>query len=135
MTLDEFKRMVEADFGPTAAGMLSELVETVGNLMANSKTDLSSAVYNAAQEMRDTLADLQRLGDDDLADEDTAEFDEELDDEIEGDDCCDGCLTSGRACSQTCPACGAVLCADCAAENEGRCAACVSNAEEEEGAG
>jgi hypothetical protein len=134
MTLDEFKRMVEADFGPTDSGMLGELIETVGNMIANGKTDLSSAVYNAAQEMRDTLADLQSLGDEDLGDEDTDEFDEALDDEEAkgGDDCCDNCLTSGVDCAQTCPSCGAVLCPECAVENEGRCANCGNNAVDED---
>ncbi len=124
MTLEEFKRTIEADFGPTDSGMLGELVETVANRVADGKTDLSNAIYNAAQEMRDTLADIQNLGDADLDDGDTDEFDVALDDE-EGDDCCDNCMTSGLACSQTCPDCGAVLCAECAAENDGYCSECA----------
>lgn len=130
MTLEEFKRMIEDDFGPTDSGMLGELVETVANMVAAGKTDLSTAIYNAAQEMRDTLADIQNLGDADLDDEDTDEFDEALDEA--GDDCCDNCMTSGIACSQTCPDCGAVLCAECAAENDGYCGECANDNEDEE---
>lgn len=131
LTFEEFKRLIETDFGPTDGGILGELVDTVEHLVAGG-SDLSSAIYNAAQEMRDTLADIQSLGSEDLDDEDTDEFDEARDEEAGGDDCCDNCYTSGVDCSQTCPDCGAVLCADCAAENDGRCAKCVGAAEEEE---
>jgi hypothetical protein len=131
MTFEEFKRLIETDFGPADGGILGELVDTVENMVAGG-SDLSSAITNAAQEMRDTLADIQSLGSEDLDDEDTDEFDETLDEEAGGDDCCDNCLTSGVDCSQTCPDCGAVLCADCAAENEGLCAKCTGAAEEEE---
>jgi hypothetical protein len=118
LTFEEFKRLIETDFGPTDGGMLGELVDPVENMVAGG-SDLSSAITNAAQEMRDTLASIQGLGD------------EEIDDEEEGgDDCCDNCYTSGVDCSQTCPECGAVLCAECAAEDDGRCAQCVGNGEE-----
>ena len=126
MTFEEFKRLIEADFGPTDSGMLRELVDTVENMVAGGGSDLATAITNAAQEMRDTLADIQSLGSEDLDDEDTDEFDEALDEE-EGDDCCDNCMTSGIACSQTCPDCGKTLCAECAADNEGRCSECASN--------
>jgi hypothetical protein len=129
MTFEEFKRLIEADFGPTDSGMLGELVATIENMVAGGGSDLASAIYNAAQEMRDTLADIQSLGSEDLDDEDTDEFNEVLD-EVEGDDCCDNCMTSGIACSQTCLDCGKTLCAECAAENEGRCSDCASNADD-----
>jgi|WetSurMetagenome_2_1015567.scaffolds.fasta_scaffold24176_2 hypothetical protein len=128
MTFEEFKRLIEADFGPTDSGMLGELVDTVENMVAGGGSDLATAITNAAQEMRDTLADIQRLGSEDLDDEDTDEFDEALDEE-EGDDCCDNCMTSGIACPQTCPDCGKTLCAACAADNEGRCSECSSSAD------
>ncbi len=131
MTFEEFKRLIEADFGPTDSGMLGELIDTVEKMVTGDSSDLASAITNAAQEMRDTLSDIQSLGSEDIDAEDTDEFDEVLDDEA-GDDCCDNCMTSGIDCSQTCPGCGAVLCADCAAENEGLCAECVNNADEEE---
>ena len=47
MTRDEFKRMVEADFGPTDSGMLGELVATVANRVMDG-SDLSSASDNPA---------------------------------------------------------------------------------------
>lgn len=128
MTFEEFKRLIEADFGPTDSGMLRELVDTVENMVAGGGSDLTTAITNAAQEMRDTLADIQSLTSEDIDDEDTDEFDEALDEE-EGDDCCDNCMTSGIACSQTCPDCGKTLCAECAADNEGCCSECASNAD------
>ena len=108
--------------------MLGELIDTVENMVAGGGSDLASAITNVAQEMRDTLADIQSLDSEDIDDEDTDEFDEALDEE-EGDDCCDNSMTSGIACSQTCPDCGKTLCAECAADNEGRCSECASNAE------
>jgi len=57
--------------------------------------------------------------------------DEAADDEEAGDDLCDNCFAAGVACDQTC-ACGKTLCADCAAENDGRCGGCAAKADEEE---
>lgn len=135
MTLDEFKRLIESDFGPTDAGLLGELVAIVENMVAGG-SELMSAIYNAAQEMRDTLAEIQRLGDDDLGDDLTDEFDAALaaaldTEDGEGDDMCDNCYTSGVAVSQTCPICGRTLCADCAAENDGRCGECVTKTDDD----
>ena len=128
MTLDEFKRLIESDFGPADAGMLGELVATIENMMKGG-SDLSSAIYNSAQEMRDTLADIQKIHDDDLADDLTDEFDAALEDESEdsdADDVCDNCFAAGVPISQTCPECGRTLCADCAAEDDGLCGACAA---------
>lgn len=131
MTLDEFKRLIESDFGPADAGMLGELVATVENLVMGG-SDLSSAIHNAAQEMCDTLAEIQNLRDDDLSDDLTDEFDAALEDEGgDADDVCDNCYASGVAVSQTCPECGRTLCADCAAENDGLCGDCAAKADDE----
>ncbi|HSD82216.1 MAG TPA: hypothetical protein VLG46_00055, partial [Anaerolineae bacterium] len=126
MTWDEFKRTIEDDFGPIDSGMRGELVEMAGNMMAEGKTPLSVAVYHTAPELRDTRRDIQRLGagDLDLDEEGLAE----IEGEAAGDDGCDNCMSSDVACSQTCPGCGAVLCPECAVENEGRCANCDNNA-------
>ena len=126
MTLDEFKRMIESNFGRADAGMLGELVATVEN-MVEGGSDLSSAIYNAAQEMRDTLAKIQTLCGDDHADD--LEDDDEGEDS-DADDVCDNCHTAGVPISQTCPECGRTLCADCAAEDDGLCGACAAEGEE-----
>ena len=129
MTLDEFKRMIEGDFGPADAGMLGELVATVEN-MVEGGSDLSSAIYNAAQETRDTLSNIQNLRKDDLDDDLTDEFDAALDDEDSDDDVCDNCYAAGVSISQTCPECGRTLCAGCAAEDDGLCGACAAERDE-----
>ena len=123
MTLDAFKHLIEEHYGPLDnIGMLGELVATVENMMKGG-SNLLPAVYNAAQEMRDTLASIQQISADDLEEDDEGE-------DSDGDDVCDNCHAAGVSISQTCPECGKTLCAECAAENEGFCGDCEAEREE-----
>ncbi len=119
-----FKRLVEDNFGPADTGLLGEFVSTVEGLVQGGR-DLFAAVYDTAQEMHDTLLDLQHLR------EDFADPDDD-DDELEGDDLCDNCQNSGVLVEQTCPLCGKTLCTECAALNDGYCAECASEDDEDD---
>lgn len=119
-----FKRLVEENFGPTDAGLLGEFVSSVESLVQGGR-DLFTAVYDTAQEMRDTLLDLQHLRED-FADVDP---DDDDDERIE-DDLCDNCQSSGVMVEQTCPLCGKTLCAECAVLNDGYCAECAGEDED-----
>lgn len=48
------------------------------------------------------------------------------DDEESGGDVCDSCRSSDVLVSQTCPACGKTLCAECAADYDGLCGDCAA---------
>ena len=119
-----FKGLVEDNFGPADTGLLGEFVSTVENLVQGGR-DLFTAVYDTAQEMRDLLLDLQHLREDCAG----ADLDDD-DDELEGADVCDNCQSSGVLVEQTCPLCGKTLCVECAALNDGYCAECADEDED-----
>ncbi len=123
MDFAAFKRLVEDNFGPADTGLLGEFVSTVEGLVQGGR-DLFTAVYDTAQEMRDTLLDLQHLRED-FADADLDDDDDELQDDV-----CDNCQSSGVLVEQTCPLCGKTLCAECAALNDGYCAECADEDED-----
>ena len=118
-----FKRLVEDNYGPADTGLLGEFVNTVESLVQGGR-DLFTAVDETAQEMRDLLLDLQHLR------EDSSDADLDDDDELVGDDVCDNCQSSGVLVEQTCPFCGKTLCVECAVLNDGYCAECAGEDED-----
>jgi hypothetical protein len=127
MDFTAFKSLVEDNFGLADTGLLGEFVSTVEGLVQEGRA-LFVAVDETAQEMRDVLLGLQRLGEDFTSEEEDL-VDEDDDDPLY-EDVCDNCQSSGVRVEQTCPLCGKTLCVECAALNDGYCAECAGEDED-----